>query len=234
VIGPGPNRARLELTARRLDKLLDQVVFVGGQVAELLVTDPAAVRVRPTDDVDVVVAVTTRSAYYALGDELRRLGFNEDMRPGAPICRWRTVDDLVLDVMPMNEEILGFSNPWYASALETAVPYEIAPDLLISIAAAPAFLATKWAAFDDRGAGDYLGSHDLEDIISVVAGRSELLVDLQNAPADVRAFLGDRTRRFLEHSDAGDAITGALPDARFDATLISRVRARLQAVSQLA
>jgi hypothetical protein len=37
-------------------------VFVGGQVAELLVTDPAAVRVRPTDDVDVVVPITTRTS----------------------------------------------------------------------------------------------------------------------------------------------------------------------------
>lgn len=47
------------------DRLLGELVFVGGQVAELLVTDPAAVRVRPTDDVDVVVPVTTRTEYHA-------------------------------------------------------------------------------------------------------------------------------------------------------------------------
>ena len=34
-------------------------MFVGGQVAELLVTDASVVRMRPTDDVDVVVPVTT-------------------------------------------------------------------------------------------------------------------------------------------------------------------------------
>jgi hypothetical protein len=40
--GASPNRAVLERIARRLGPLLDEVVFVGGQVAELLVTDSAA------------------------------------------------------------------------------------------------------------------------------------------------------------------------------------------------
>ncbi len=57
-----PNRDRLLRTARLLRPLLGELVFVGGQVAELLVTDPAAVRVRPTDDVDVVVPITTRTS----------------------------------------------------------------------------------------------------------------------------------------------------------------------------
>lgn len=49
------NRVRLVRTARVLKPLPGEFVFVGGQVAELLVTAAAAVRVRPTDDVDVVV-----------------------------------------------------------------------------------------------------------------------------------------------------------------------------------
>jgi len=32
------------------------------------------------------------------------------------------------------------------------------------------FLATKFAAFDGRGKGDYMASHDLEDIVAVVDG----------------------------------------------------------------
>jgi len=39
--------------------MLADVVFVGGQMVELLITEPAAVRIRPTDDVDVVAHVTT-------------------------------------------------------------------------------------------------------------------------------------------------------------------------------
>ena len=97
-----PNRDRLLHTARLLRPLLVELVFVGGQVAELLVTDPAAVRVRPTDDVDVVVPVTTRTAYHALQLRLMTLGFTPDHRDGAPVCRMRTADDLLLDVMPLD------------------------------------------------------------------------------------------------------------------------------------
>ncbi len=64
VIERSPNRDSLVQTARLLTPLLAELVFVGGQVAELLVTDAAAVRVRPTDDVDVVVRGTTRGAYH--------------------------------------------------------------------------------------------------------------------------------------------------------------------------
>jgi hypothetical protein len=46
-VPPSPNRELLLRVARRLGPVLDELVFVGGQVAELLVTDPAAVRVRP-------------------------------------------------------------------------------------------------------------------------------------------------------------------------------------------
>ncbi len=47
---PGDARARHPSAG----PLRDEVVLVGGQVAELLITDAAAVRVRPTSDVDVI------------------------------------------------------------------------------------------------------------------------------------------------------------------------------------
>ena len=50
-----PNRVTPVTLARELGALLDELVFVGGHVAELLITAPGATRVRPTLDVDVVV-----------------------------------------------------------------------------------------------------------------------------------------------------------------------------------
>lgn len=105
----GPNRDRLVQTARRLRPLLAKVVFVGGQMAALLVTDPGALGVRPTDDVDVIVGITTRGAYHDLQMRLMALGFEPDTRLGAPICRTRTREGLVLDVMPLDERVLGFT-----------------------------------------------------------------------------------------------------------------------------
>ncbi len=55
-------------------------------------TDPAAPRPRFTEDVDVVVEVTTHSAWSGLGERLRALGFREDQREGAPLCRWRRLE----------------------------------------------------------------------------------------------------------------------------------------------
>lgn len=51
-----PNIALIEVVAARLgDDLLEQVVFVGGAVAGLLVTDAAMPAIRPTEDVDLIV-----------------------------------------------------------------------------------------------------------------------------------------------------------------------------------
>lgn len=138
-----PNRDRLIRTARMLRPLLDEVVFVGGQVAELLVTEPAAVAIRETNDVDVIVRVTTRAAWHSLERRLDEMRFPSDISEGAPICRRRSRDGLILDVMPLDESILGFSNRWYPYALESAWSYLLAPTLAINVIGAPAFLATK-------------------------------------------------------------------------------------------
>ena len=154
-----PNREALVRVAKTLGPLADELVFVGGRVAELLVTDPAGTRVRPTDDSDAVVEVTGRVGYYRFGERLKEQGFAEDTSPGAPVCRWRSGDD-VLDVMPADGSVLGFYNAWYGHALDTAVQYDLEPEVTIRIAAAPAFIATKWDAFNDRGAerfGEILG-----------------------------------------------------------------------------
>ena len=108
-----PNRAILESVAVRLKPLLPDLVFVGGQVAELLVTDPAAVRVRPTDDVDVVASTTSRIQYRSIEERLVALGLRNDLSEDAPICRWLTPEDLKVDVLPVDQAILGFSNQWY-------------------------------------------------------------------------------------------------------------------------
>ena len=231
---PSPNRGHLEQVAGRLGPLVQEVVFVGGQVAELLVTDAAGTRVRPTDDVDVVVAATNRTAYHEMGEALRAQGFREDTRPGAPLCRWRGHGGLTLDVMPINEEILGFTNRWYRSVLETAMPYGLSQELVIRIASAPTYIATKFVAFDSRGGGDHFGSHDIEDIITVIAGRPEVVREIRDAQNELADFLAARIAEFLAHPDGPDAIEGALPDARYDGILIERVRERFEAIARIA
>jgi hypothetical protein len=69
----------------------------------------------------------------------------------------------ILDVIPLDERILGFSNRWYPGAMEAAVRRRLADDLEIRMVTAPFFVATKLEAFKGRGRGDFFGSRDLED-----------------------------------------------------------------------
>lgn len=201
-------------------------------MAELLVTEPGSTRVRPTSDSDAVCEVATRPEYYRLGERLRAAGFTEDRTPGAPICRWRHGEE-ILDVLPVDGAVLGFRNAWYGHAVRQASSVSLAPTVVIRIAPAPVFLATKWDAFNDRGGRDWYGSHDLEDIVTVVAGRPELLDELRAAESDVRQFVADQTRVLLEASIVGDVVAGALPDARLIPNLVTRVIGRLEAIGQL-
>jgi hypothetical protein len=104
------NVLMLESVARRLgDDLLGELVFVGGAVAGLLITDPAMPAIRPTEDVDLLVQALTLADYHRVGETLAARGFAHDMSPDAPICRWR-VGGVAVDVMPALEEVLGFQS----------------------------------------------------------------------------------------------------------------------------
>jgi hypothetical protein len=207
-----PNRVQLEAAVRVLQPLLDQLVFAGGCATGLLITDPAAGHIRPTMDVDTITEVASYAEYASLSERLRGLGLNEDSREGAPTCRWR-YQDLIIDVMPTDEKVLGFSNRWYTSAIAGAQRISIA-DLDIRVITAVYFLATKLEAFRGRGRNDYRGSHDLEDVIAVVDGRPELLREVADAPDDVRTYICSETRELLGTRAFIDALPGfLLPDS---------------------
>ncbi len=155
---PNPvNLAMLKHVAERLGSLRDDVVFIGGTVIDLLITDPVAPPVRSTKDVDVIAAIATLVDYHKLGDTLRGLGFKEDADAEVgPICRW-IVDGIKVDIMPTQGRILGFSNDYFPIAMKTSVRKDIGEGLSIQLISAPSFLATKFDSFKDRGHGDFMG-----------------------------------------------------------------------------
>jgi hypothetical protein len=122
--------------AKRLGDLRDKVVFVGGCATGMFITDPAMPEVRATQDVDVIVEVTSRMEYYRLEEELRSRGFKQDMSENAPVCRW-LVDVIKVDIMPTQEDILGFSNRWYLPAIKNADHIELENELTIKLVSPP-------------------------------------------------------------------------------------------------
>lgn len=207
-----PNRALFESVVRLLAPVLYELVFVGGCTTGLFITDPAAGGIRPTKDVDAIVDVASYAKYAALSERLRALGLSEDTTPGAPLCRWRQ-DDLIVDVMPVDKHVLGFSNRWYPAAIEAAQTINIAGHD-VRVVTPALFIATKLDAFHGRGRGDIVASHDLEDIITVVDGRPEIVSEVATAGADVRDYIGTEIQALLDNPDFVEALGGfLLPDA---------------------
>jgi hypothetical protein len=158
------NLELLKVAAKLLRPVLNELVFVGGCATGLLVSDEAAAEVRPTFDVDAIAEITSYVEYTTFGERLHELGFTEDASEGAPICFWQH-EEIKLDLMPLDEKILGFSNRWYKSAMGSAREFEIEGDVRIRVVTASYFCGTKLEAFRGRGKGDYIASHDLEDLI---------------------------------------------------------------------
>jgi predicted nucleotidyltransferase len=223
-----PNLPLLESVVKTLGPLCEQLVFVGGCATGLLITEAAAPPVRVTKDVDAIVEIVSLTEYHALERQLESGGFRHDRSPDAPICRW-TVGNALLDVMPTNESVLGFGNRWYDEAAHTAIQLILPSGRKIRLISPPAFIGTKLEAFHGRGAGDFLASHDLEDIITVVDGRPELSKEVREASFQLREYLVAQIRALLQNDNFLEALPAHLPgDAASQARLpelLSRLRA---------
>lgn len=207
-----PNLPNLRVIATALGPLREQVVFVGGAVAGLLLTDPLAEGVRATTDVDGVIEAGL-GRFYEIERLVAARGFRRDVDSGV-ICRWvHRESDVLFDLMPVQPDVLGFSNRWYPYAVETALPVDLGDGITIRVVSAVAFVATKLEAFASRGAGDILGSHDLEDILNIVDGREELAPELAMAPMAVRQAIGDAFASLLVHPDFSNALPGLIAEA---------------------
>ena len=198
----------IETVARALgDDLLGEVAFVGGCTTGLLITDEfSKEEVRYTDDVDLIINVIGYSQWEAFKTRLREKGFRESMEDDV-ICRMR-LGELKVDFMPDDEDILGFSNRWYAAALEAAQNYSLTDELKIRLLTPPFFVATKLEAYLGRGNDDPLGSHDLEDILNLVDGREELVAEIEDAEEDVRDYIAEQVGALMAHGDFEYAVQG--------------------------
>ena len=116
--------------------------------------------------------------------------------------------------MPLDKKILGFSNRWYKAAMEASVTKKLRDGLEIRMVTAPYFIATKLEAFKGRGGGDFLGSHDLEDVVSVVDGRETLSAEVREAGTNLSQYVGGEIAKLLANPGFIDASPGfLLPDA---------------------
>ncbi len=191
------NLMQLEAVASSLKNLLPSVTFVGGSTTVLFVDEAAHHGIRKTEDIDVIIDVATLAEYHSFSQKLRDLGFCEDI--DGPVCRWlidTSVGRVKLDVMPIDEDILGFSNRWYKAAIKDADEVALPSGISIRVVSPAYFIATKFEAFAGRGGGDFF-SHDLEDIVFVLENRKRLIVELMDCSSELKKYFSNQAETLL-------------------------------------
>lgn len=180
------NITRIKAVSNALGELKNEVVFVGGATVSLY-ADRIAPEVRPTDDIDVLVEIGSRWDFAGLEEQLRKMGFQNDTSSGF-VGRY-LLPGLIIDIMPTNEEILGFSNKWYSEGFKNSIDYEIDRQHTVKIFSAPYFVASKIEAFKNRGKNDGRISSDFEDIIFVLENRRSIWEEMADAQMHLKEYL---------------------------------------------
>jgi len=188
------NIVRIKAVYRALEDLGNNVVFVGGATVSLYKDRPAS-ETRITDDVDIVVELLQYADYANIENQLRQKGFVNDIESGV-ICRYK-INGIIVDVMPTNENILGFNNQWYTDGFQNSVEYPLSENESVRIFSSIYFIASKLDAFNDRGDGDGRTSSDFEDIVYVLNNRTAIWEEMKNAPISVKTFLKEEFQKLV-------------------------------------
>jgi len=102
--------------------------------------------------------------------------------------------------------------------------------LTIKSITAPYFLATKLEAFQTRGNNDFLGSHDFEDIITLIAGRVEIADEVELVSDELRRHLQMNFARMTEDDQFQLALPGHVSDGSAAVTMqrVQKVKERIR------
>lgn len=207
---PSTNIIMLQTVANGLEELKDEMVFVGGAVAELYADNPAASEIRPTIDVDCVIEISSRPQFAKMEENLRAKGFKNDTSEGAPICRW-IYKDIKVDVMPTDSDVLGFSNRWYEEGIEIKIQKTLPDGTNVFVFPPEYYLAAKFEAHNARGGNDLRQSHDFEDIIYILDNCSNILDNISDSNPNVKEYLKSECQKLLENPNITEGIETALP-----------------------
>ncbi len=227
------NILMIQEVARALGDILEQCVFVGGATTALYIDDPGAPEPTPSDDVDLLVEVSSQQEYSALEKTLRKRGFKDPVGiEDAPVCR-KYLGPIAVDFMASRESVLGFSNQWYEPALMHLQSVTLPSGLKIKIFSLPYFIASKFAALNGRGtAHDLRMSQDLEDICSVLDGCTNCVDQIARAEDAVRTWIQSELKALL--SDAPlleEAASGFIGYSREGDRRVQSLMAKLKALA---
>lgn len=200
--------AALEIVAHGLSQFRRPIVYVGGSTVPLYLDSELQTIARPTRDIDCIVEAVTWLDYSRLESQLRKLGFKESMEEGAPRCR-RIYKGIQVDIMPTQDSLMGFSTKSYADGFKNAERFSLPSGQSILLFSVPYFFLAKLEAVFDRGK-DLRLSADLEDLVTIMAGRKDIERDLRKVTDLKKYFEKLRALPAFEES-----IYGHMPSSPF-------------------
>jgi hypothetical protein len=169
----------LQQISKELEWLEPPPIFIGGSALALYLDPFSRSQLRTTKDVDIIVCkIKTYLDWSLLEKTLRLRGWKPNMSDDAPLCRYISPSEILVDFMSPSEEVLGFTNQWYSEIKDATQEYQIGEHSIL-IAQPAHFLATKLEAHLSRGKDDPWMSHDLEDIVALVDGCTELIESIK-------------------------------------------------------
>jgi len=200
-----------------LGKMANDVVFVGGAITEFYIENKSLIsELRQTDDVDCIIEVASRKNYSDLEEQLRKQKFENDRKI---ICRWH-YQGIIVDIMPTDTRILGFSNRWYSEGILHSISYQIDKNMTIKILSIPYFIGCKIEALFNRGMRDLRLSKDLEDIVFLI--NYGLKVDTVNNNA-LKKYINNQFKILLSKSELREAIFCVLPFGENDEAYVDNI-----------
>lgn len=190
----------------------ERFVFAGASILPLLLDEGFDRPLRRTEETDVVVSVVNNVEWNRLREALLAVGIHEDARDNIPI-RFR-FEGLLVDFIPARmKSPRNFEEPWLSLGFDMAEPDELENGQPLLRLPATAWLAAKIAAFEQRGRSDVLMSKDLDDIATLLIGRSRLVEEIRISPGEIRAHTVAAFREWRRDALVLDAMDSSVSTA---------------------
>jgi hypothetical protein len=87
--------------------------------------------------------------------------------------------------------------------------------------------------FKNRGNNDYFGSHDLEDIIAVIDGRTEIVDEILQSNQEIKNYLASSIQELMQNNRFLDALPGHLDYGPLQHERTQIVLTRIKAIAGL-
>jgi predicted nucleotidyltransferase len=180
------NREVTKRIAHALGEMNERVVYVGGAIVSHYIDDPSAEDVRPTKDIDISMKIASLNELETIRQELIKKGFSQSHEDNV-ICRFR-YDDILIDVMATKQIGWAPGNEWFEAGFDHFIIKKI-DEISVKLLPLPYFLASKFAAFYDRGKTDPRTSNDFEDIVYILNHTSDIKDQILESDQRVRTYL---------------------------------------------